>query len=216
MPSSPTACAICESPLREEIEKHDIEWKDIHTVQWARKQGLNISRFSLLKHRTNHLQPVASGGNGNGTNASSTEPDQIVTLAPLDLKITEIPALKAPRPPRKKRESKTLTRQGNGSSPLILEVVEEAKPPIESAEILPEKSGEKTAPAKHKALVTDQLLLDTVRDKVYEKLISGEIKLDLGDGFKAIEIKHKIAEESQNEKLLLEILNEIRSQELEG
>jgi hypothetical protein len=216
MPLSPTACAICESPLREEIEKHDTEWKDIYTVKWARKQGLNISRFSLLKHRTNHLQPVVSGSNGNGTNTSSTEPDQVVTLAPLDLKITETPSLKVPRPPRKKRESKTATEQGNGSSLRILEAEEPAKPPIESAEILPEKPGEKTAPAKRKALVTDQLLLDTVRDRVYEKLISGEIKLDLGDGFKAIEIKHKIAEESQNEKLLVEILNEIRSQELEG
>jgi len=64
------------------------------------------------------------------------------------------------------------------------------------------------------ASITDQLLLDTVRDQVYEKLAAGEIELDIGDGFKAIEIKHKIAEESQNEKLLLEILNEIRSEEL--
>ncbi|HBC47818.1 MAG TPA: hypothetical protein DEO84_03550 [candidate division Zixibacteria bacterium] len=216
MPLSPTACAICESPLREQIEKHDIEWKDIHTVQWARKQGLNISRFALLKHRTNHLQPVASGGNGNGTNASSAKPDQVVTLVPLDLKIAETPSLKVIRQPRKKREPKTITEQGNGTSLQILEAEEPAKPPVKSAEIPQEKSGEKATPAIYKALVTDQLLLDTVRDKVYEKLISGEIKLDLGDGFKAIEIKHKIAEESQNEKLLLEILNEIRSQELEG
>ncbi len=62
--------------------------------------------------------------------------------------------------------------------------------------------------------ITDQLLLDTVRDRVYQMLLDGEIKLDLADGFKAIEIKNKIAEESQNEKLLLEILNEIRAEEL--
>jgi hypothetical protein len=216
MPLSPTACAICESPLREEIEKHDVEWKDIHTVQWARKQGLNISRFSLLKHRTNHIQSCASGQNGNGNSTGSKEPSEVVTLAPLDLKITEMAAPKILRPPRKRRDSKTVTEQGNGSSLRILEAAEPAKPPVESAESIPEKLGERPIPAKPQPLVTDQLLLDTVRDRVYEKLISGEIKLDLGDGFKAIEIKHKIAEESQNEKLLLEILNEIRSQELEG
>ena len=64
--------------------------------------------------------------------------------------------------------------------------------------------------------VSDQLLLDTVRDRVYQMLLDGEIKLGLADGFKAIEIKNKIAEESQNEKLLLEILNEIRAEELGG
>jgi hypothetical protein len=215
MPSSPTACAICESPLREEIEKHDTEWKDIYTVQWASKQGLNISRFSLLKHRTNHLQPVVFGSNGNGTNASSTEPDHVVTLAPIDLTTREVSGIKVLAPSRRKRERKAV-KPDNDSSLHILEAAEPVKPSVESAEILPEKSEEKAAPEKPQPAVTDQLLLDTVRDRVYEKLISGEIKLDLGDGFKAIEIKHKIAEESQNEKLLLEILNEIRSQELEG
>jgi hypothetical protein len=62
--------------------------------------------------------------------------------------------------------------------------------------------------------ITDQLLLNAVRDQVYQKLIGGEISPGLGDCFKAIEIKHKISEESQNEKHLLEILNEIRAEEL--
>ncbi len=64
-------------------------------------------------------------------------------------------------------------------------------------------------------IITDQLFLDTVRDQVYRKLIAGEVSPGMGDGFKAIEIKHKISEDSQNEKLLLEILSEIRSEELE-
>jgi hypothetical protein len=213
MPTISTACAICDSPLREQIEKLDSQWKDIHTVQWARKQGLNISRFSLLKHRTNHLQPVQSGDNGNGANAVK-EPDQVVTLKPLDLKSVEASKLQTPE--RGKRQKKTTVKSESASSVQILEAERPVIAPIESTAkpADPVHSGEQAAPTKLPVTISDQLLLDTVRDKVYQKLLDGEIKLDLGDGFKAIEIKHKIGEESQTEKLLLEILNEIRSQEL--
>ncbi len=92
--------------------------------------------------------------------------------------------------------------------------VENSQPEANSNTTKSEPLIEKAVPAKSHTTITDQLLLDTVRDQVYQKLVSGEINLGLSDGFKAIEIKHKIAEGSQNEKLLLEILSEIRSQEL--
>lgn len=60
----------------------------------------------------------------------------------------------------------------------------------------------------------DLEFLDTVRDKVFDKLLAGDFDLKIESAFKAIEIKYKIADESANEKLLLEILSEIRSDEL--
>jgi len=62
--------------------------------------------------------------------------------------------------------------------------------------------------------VTDEKFLETVRDLVYEKLIVGEMELKIDCGFKAIELRQRITDGSQNEKLLLEILNEIRKEEL--
>ncbi len=62
--------------------------------------------------------------------------------------------------------------------------------------------------------ISDMLFLDAVRDRVYDRLIRGEIELKIDSGFKAIELKNKIGESSQNEKLLLEILSEIRADEL--
>ena len=62
--------------------------------------------------------------------------------------------------------------------------------------------------------VTDELLLDAVRDAVYGKLREGALELEINSAFKAIELKYKIADQSQSEKLMLEILNEIRGQEL--
>ena len=62
--------------------------------------------------------------------------------------------------------------------------------------------------------VSDEILLDAVRDAVYGKLCEGALELEINSAFKAIELKYKVAEQSQSEKLMLEILNEIRGQEL--
>lgn len=62
--------------------------------------------------------------------------------------------------------------------------------------------------------VTDLDFLDTVKESVYKKLVDGELDLKIESGFKAIELKNKISETSENERLLLEILSEIRSDEL--
>jgi hypothetical protein len=58
--------------------------------------------------------------------------------------------------------------------------------------------------------------LDAVTGRVYEKLKAGEFDIKIESAFKAIEIKHKISDESRNERLLLEILSEIRADELSG
>jgi len=62
--------------------------------------------------------------------------------------------------------------------------------------------------------MNDEKFLDTIRNLVFQKLFAGEMELKLEYGFKAIELKQKIADGTQNEKLLLEILNEIRKEEL--
>ena len=71
----------------------------------------------------------------------------------------------------------------------------------------------KTIPAKN-GQVDDLAFLDAVKERAYEKLLAGEFDLKIESAFKAIEIKHKISDESSNEKLLLEILSEIRADEL--
>jgi hypothetical protein len=163
------ACAICASSLRAEIERKDIPGKSAEAIAWARKQGVNISKFSLAKHRTNHL----SGG----------MPESVI------------------KPERRTR--RTVVKGNNATG----------KPAISDNSTLGE-SLEKENVASTQAPVSDLLFLDTVRDMVYKKLLSGEMELKLESGFKAIEIKSKISEESQSEKLLLEILNEIRADEL--
>lgn len=147
-----SACTICESPLRTEIEKKDTAWKADKTIRWARKHGLRISRFSLARHRTNHLSPAKNTG-------KKKPPDKII------------------QPPVK------------------------TKPAEENTSIGPNS-------------VSDLEFLDAIRDRVYEKLKRDEFDLKIESAFKAIEIKHKISDESQNEKLLLEILAEIRTDEL--
>ena len=138
----PTAsCAICESPLKAEIEKKDAVWKADRTIQWARSKGLSISRVSLARHRRDHL-------------SKSNVSEKRVKNAPVYT-------------PRAKADE-----------------------------------------------VSDHHFLDTVKQQVYEKLVGGELELKLDFGFKAIELKNKISEGSQNEKLLLEILSELRSEVL--
>jgi hypothetical protein len=206
------SCAICESPMRAEIEKLDSEGKPDSTIQWARKQGINISRFSLLKHRTNHLASMRPGDNGNNKAPDPTNSDDIVRLRPISNPTKEPSHLLTRKPSAKKHDKNMIDNSGNGSlahsGNLSTESANKSPDPLlPTVKLVSNKLPEK---------ITDQLLLDTVRDQVYQKLIDGQIKLDIGDCFKAIEIKYKIAEESQNEKLLLEILSEIRSQELAG
>jgi len=95
---------------------------------------------------------------------------------------------------------------GNGDV-ILLEMPAKKKRAVVEADEEP-KTGNKIEP------VTDELLLDAVRDMVYGKLKKGELELEINSAFKAIEIKYKIQEQSQSEKLMLEILSEIRSQEL--
>jgi hypothetical protein len=78
----------------------------------------------------------------------------------------------------------------------------------------PEASRRDKAPDKKPREISDLLFLDTIRDALYEMLASGAIELKLDSGFKAIELKHKISDESQYEKLFLELINELRSQEI--
>jgi hypothetical protein len=99
-----------------------------------------------------------------------------------------------------------------------------ARPKSEPPAITPEKPGTDaasnapgaaiaTSPGSRK-FVTDLEFLDTVKETVYRKLLDNELELKIDSGFKAIELKNKISETSENEKLLLEILSEIRTQEL--
>jgi len=145
-------CAICVSPLRNEIEKRDSSMKADATIKWARKKGVRINRVSLARHRVNHTDNM------------------------------EI-------------QSQLIGRKTKANRL--------AKPEINKPSVIA---------SIHK--VDDNTFLDAVRDRVYEKLIDGQIDLKIDSGFKAIELKNKLSDVSQNEKLLLEILNEIRTDEL--
>ncbi|MCP4633503.1 MAG: hypothetical protein GY855_11300 [candidate division Zixibacteria bacterium] len=71
------------------------------------------------------------------------------------------------------------------------------------------KTAKKTSRAKVK--ITDELLLDTVRDDVYLKLKTGDFNLSLADGFKAIDLKHKIIPAEPDNRLAM-LLEELRKE----
>ena len=60
----------------------------------------------------------------------------------------------------------------------------------------------------------DNLFLDEIVKRVFDNLVEGNFELKLEHGFKAIEIKQKLADKADTENMLLELLNEIRKQEL--
>jgi hypothetical protein len=155
-------CAICDSPLRAEIETKDVKLRPKEVVDWGKQRGVKLSLFSLAKHRANHMGTADSAVSGNG------DGDPAPILA-------DVIRVDTPKQPRA-----------------------EKKPAPESAD----------------PSVTDGLFLNTVRDMVYQKLVDGELELKLDSGFKAIELKYKIEDMSESEKLMLEILNELRGQEL--
>jgi hypothetical protein len=208
------SCVICESSLRAQIEEKDSLWKEAATIRWARQNGLGLSKIALVKHRVNHLQTV-SGKKTKVRKISSTEEraSEIVALKPIVIPVDNSSTISKTasgngKRPRRQQKPRNSDRAETVKTDMVLSTIPPAIPDVDKEEKL-------KIPLKSPSLITDQLLLDSVRDQVYMKLVSGEINLSLGDGFKAIEIKHKISEESQNEKLLLEILNEIRAEELE-
>jgi hypothetical protein len=64
------------------------------------------------------------------------------------------------------------------------------------------------------ALSTDEQFLNLIIQRIYDGVIGKQIDLKVEHAFKAIEIKQKLAESGNVENLLLELLNEIRKQEL--
>lgn len=69
---------------------------------------------------------------------------------------------------------------------------------------------EKTEAANH----SDNQFLDEVVRRVFDDLVNGKFELKIEHGFKAIEIRQKVEDKTDSERLLLELLNEIRTQEL--
>jgi hypothetical protein len=102
-----------------------------------------------------------------------------------------------------KRQAKSRLRQTNTSSKKSISFSIPEKKSVTSAAT--------NIPFNH---VSDLEFLDTVKETVYRKLLDNELDLKIDSGFKAIELKNKISETSENERLLLEILSEIRSEEL--
>lgn len=62
--------------------------------------------------------------------------------------------------------------------------------------------------------LTDNQFLNEVVGRVFDNLAAGEFNLKIEHGFKAIELKQKLSENTNVESLLLELMNEIRTQEL--
>jgi|GEM_PF-5733332 len=66
----------------------------------------------------------------------------------------------------------------------------------------------------HGEFENDRRFLDDVIGRVHQAVRTGDLELKTEHAFKAIEIKQKLSENSQVENLLLDLLNEIRRQEL--
>jgi hypothetical protein len=188
--SKSSDCAICQASIRAEIEAKDNIWKPRETVLWARKQGLYINGFMLAKHRANHVNRLLFSA---GTAAGR---------------------------PAKQMAGKPSANGDEPGNTIIVQPPDSSEKLVESAPMpvsLPaqaegeQKSDQNQGPDSE---ITDELLLNAIRDRVYRKLVNEELELKIDSAFKAIELKHKIAEESQNEKLLLEILSELRAQEI--
>lgn len=113
-----------------------------------------------------------------------------------------------------KTERKTSAGIKRGSSTRKRTAKRSTGSKIENANTPEPAKKEIVAPITARKHVTDLEFLDTVKETVYKKLLDNELDLKIDSGFKAIELKNKISETSENEKLLLEILSEIRSEEL--
>jgi hypothetical protein len=61
---------------------------------------------------------------------------------------------------------------------------------------------------------SDEQLLNLIVQQIYLDLKDNKLDLKIEHAFKAIELKQKLVESGNVENLLLELLNEIRSQEL--
>jgi hypothetical protein len=94
---------------------------------------------------------------------------------------------------------------GNGSEPTKTRVVKNRIKP-EAVEEIP--------PKMQLTISTDEQLLNLIISRIYDNLKENQIELKVEHAFKAIEIKQKLAESGNVENLLLELLTEIRNQEL--
>jgi len=68
----------------------------------------------------------------------------------------------------------------------------------------------------HREISADELLLNTIRDKVLGKLDQGEMELKVTDGLRAVELKNKICGGTDYQGVLKELLEEIRKEALKG
>lgn len=66
----------------------------------------------------------------------------------------------------------------------------------------------------NEVISSDEQLLDLIIRQIYADLKSEKLDLKIEHAFKAIELKQKLSESGNVENLLLELLNEIRNQEL--
>jgi len=83
---------------------------------------------------------------------------------------------------------------------------------IPTAIIIDNQPGPGTPPLQtHSA---DDQFLNEIIGRVFNDLIANKFDLKLEYGFKAIELKQKISETTNVESMLLDLLNEIRGQEL--
>ena len=82
----------------------------------------------------------------------------------------------------------------------------------------PNSNGKESSPEeKCQAAVSvpcDEKFLNLIIDSVHQNVAANRVELKIEHAFKAIELKQKLAESGNVENMLLELLNEIRRQEL--
>jgi uncharacterized protein YaaW (UPF0174 family) len=61
---------------------------------------------------------------------------------------------------------------------------------------------------------TDQEMLQKIKERIWEQINKGEIKLKVGDLLKVLEIQKKLASDSSAEEKFWELIEQIRQEEL--
>jgi hypothetical protein len=103
-----------------------------------------------------------------------------------------------------------------GEKVTLVSVVADNKPDRQqlSEKAIPSPDHISTKQQSPPAAIGDEKFLNQIIEQVNSRIKSGELDLKVEHAFKAIELKQKFLESGSVETILLELLNEIRKQEL--
>ncbi|MCD6162749.1 MAG: hypothetical protein J7K40_10100 [candidate division Zixibacteria bacterium] len=180
-------CEICASPLLEDVNRK-INWMPDRLVKWANKRGLAIDIKQLDEHFDKHIDEATKKKRKKtarrGVRLGRTPSSCDKPNSPCKLRI---------QPATEQNVGRVLT---GGKNPT------------------PHYQGDGDVSVSNPTPCQDEQLLNEIIARVFDELNAGGFTLKLEHGFKAIEIKQKLSGGGDAERLLMDLLNEIRRQEL--